>query len=262
MSRRRVVVTGLGIISPVGNDVSTAWNNIVAGRSGIRKIDLFDVSPFSSQIGGTIIDFDPTAYIPLKDVKKMDPFVQYGMAAGIQAIEDSGFEVTEANAHRIGVNISSGIGGIGTIERAEQIYSQSGPRKISPFFVPSCIINMVSGNLSIRYGLKGPNLTVVTACATGTHSLGLGARMIQYGDADIMVVGGAEMAMTPTGAEVFPPRAHYPVAMMIRKEPAVRGIATATVLFWLLVQVCSFSKSMRWHASVAPRSTLRWLVSG
>ena len=203
MSRRRVVVTGLGIISPVGNDVSTAWNNIVAGRSGIRKIDLFDVSPFSSQIGGTIIDFDPTAYIPLKDVKKMDPFVQYGMAAGIQAIEDSGFEVTEANAHRIGVNISSGIGGIGTIERAEQIYSQSGPRKISPFFVPSCIINMVSGNLSIRYGLKGPNLTVVTACATGTHSLGLGARMIQYGDADIMVVGGAEMAMTPTGLGGF-----------------------------------------------------------
>lgn len=203
MSRRRVVVTGLGIISPVGNDVSTAWNNIVAGRSGIRKIDLFDVSPFSSQIGGTIIDFDPTAYIPLKDVKKMDPFVQYGMAAGIQAIEDSGFEVTEANAHRIGVNISSGIGGIGTIERAEQIYSQSGPRKISPFFVPSCIINMVSGNLSIRYGLKGPNLTVVTACATGTHSLGLGARMIQYGNANIMVVGGAEMAMTPTGLGGF-----------------------------------------------------------
>lgn len=203
MSRRRVVITGLGIISPVGNDVPTAWSNIVAGKSGIRTIDLFDITPFSSQIGGTIVGFDSAPYISPKEIKKMDLFVQYGVAASVQAIEDSGLVATEENAHRIGVNISSGIGGIGTIERAQDIYTKSGPRRISPFFVPSCIINMVSGNVSIRYGFKGPNLTTVTACATGTHSLGLSARMIQYGDADAMVVGGAEMAMTPTGLGGF-----------------------------------------------------------
>lgn len=203
MSKRRVVVTGVGIISPVGNDINTAWNNIKNGVSGITRISEFDVSAFASQIAGSVKDFDPKEYIAPKDVKKMDLFVQYGISASIQAFEDSGLEVTEENAHRIGINVSSGIGGVGTIEKAEKLYLESGPRKISPFFVPSCIINMVSGNVSIKYGLKGPNYTVVTACATATHSLGIGARMIQYGDADAMVVGGAESAITPTALGGF-----------------------------------------------------------
>jgi 3-oxoacyl-[acyl-carrier-protein] synthase II len=203
VSKRRVVITGMGIVSPVGNSVDTAWKNILAGKTGIKRIESFDTEGFSSRIAGVVEDFDPTVWIAAKDVKKMDPFIQYGIAASVQAIEDSGFEVNETNAGRFGVNVSSGIGGIGTIEKADQVYMQSGPRRISPFFVPSSIINMVSGHVSIRYGLKGPNLTVVTACATATHSIGLSARMIQYGDADIMVAGGAEMAITPTGLGGF-----------------------------------------------------------
>ncbi|HEY9198268.1 MAG TPA: beta-ketoacyl-ACP synthase II [Gammaproteobacteria bacterium] len=203
MSKRRVVITGLGIISPVGNTVAAAWESILAGRGGIRSIESFDVSAFPVRFGGTILDFDVTQYISAKDVKKMDPFIHYGIAAGCQAIADSGLEVTEANAERIGVAIGSGIGGLYTIEKQYSTLLEGGPRKVSPFFVPASIINMISGNLSIMYGLKGPNIAIVTACTTGTHNIGDAARIIAYGDADVMVAGGAEMATTPLGLGGF-----------------------------------------------------------
>ena len=203
MSNRRVVVTGLGIISPVGLSVAEAWDNILAGRSGIRPITSFDASEFTVRFGGTIEGFDVTDYISRKDAKKMDTFIHYGIAAGIQALRDSGLEVTEENAERIGVSIGSGIGGLPGIERNYDAFLKGGPRKISPFFVPSNIINMISGNLSIMYGLKGPNIAMVTACTTGTHSIGEAARIIAYGDADVMVAGGAEMATTHLGLGGF-----------------------------------------------------------
>ncbi|MGD8497341.1 MAG: beta-ketoacyl-ACP synthase II [Chromatiales bacterium] len=205
MSKRRVVVTGLGIVSPVGSTVEKAWDNIVAGRSGIGAIspELFDASAFSVRIAGNVRDFDPDAYLGPKDQKKMDPFVQYGIAAGVDAIRDSGLEVTEHNAERIGVSIGSGIGGLGTIERNYGAFLKGGPRKISPFFVPSAIINMISGNLSIMYGFQGPNIALVSACATATHSIGDAARIIAYGDADVMIAGGAEMGSTPLGIGGF-----------------------------------------------------------
>lgn len=203
MSDRRVVITGLGIVSPVGNTVDTAWENILAGRSGIATITQFDVSAFVTRFGGSVRDFDITEYISKKDARKMDPFIHYGMAAGIQAFQDSGLEVTEENAPRIGVAIGSGIGGLPGIENGYQTFLDRGPRKISPFFVPSNIINMISGNLSIKYGFKGPNYAIVTACSTGTHSIGSAARMIEHGDADVMIAGGAEMATSPTGLGGF-----------------------------------------------------------
>ena len=203
MSNRRVVVTGLGIISPVGLSVPEAWDSILAGKSGIRPITSFDVSDFTVRFGGTIEGFDATEYISRKDSKKMDTFIHYGVAAGVQAIRDSGLEVTEENAERIGVSIGSGIGGLPGIERNYDAYLKGGPRKISPFFVPSNIINMISGNLSIMYGLKGPNIAMVTACTTGTHSIGEAYRIIAYGDADVMVAGGAEMATTQLGLGGF-----------------------------------------------------------
>jgi len=197
LSRRRVVVTGLGIISPVGNTVTEAWNNIIAGKSGIGRITRFDPSNFSSQIAGEVKDFDVGQYLSPKEARRMDTFIHYGLAAGVQAIKDSGIEVTEANAYRIGVNIGSGIGGLPMIEETQVDYAAGGPRKISPFFIPGTIINMISGNLSIMHGLKGPNISVVTACTTGLHAIGLSARMIEYGDADVMVCGGAESTVTP-----------------------------------------------------------------
>jgi len=203
VSSRRVVVTGLGIVSPVGSTVDTAWQNILAGNSGISKIDVFDASQFSVQISGAVQGFNADDYIPRKDQKKMDPFIHYGIGAGVQAIQDSGLEVTEENADRIGVSIGSGIGGLPGIEKSYEGYLKSGPRKISPFFVPSNIINMVSGNLSIMYGLKGPNYSLVSACATGTHSIGDAARLIAYGDVDVMVAGGAEMATCHLGIGGF-----------------------------------------------------------
>ncbi|OGT67249.1 MAG: beta-ketoacyl-[acyl-carrier-protein] synthase II [Gammaproteobacteria bacterium RIFCSPLOWO2_02_FULL_47_50] len=203
MSKRRVVITGLGIISPLGNDVAETWENIRNGKSGIGLISHFDTSAFSVRIGGSIKNFDPARYITPKDIKKMDPFIHYGMAAGSQAIEDSGLEVNEKNAHRIGVAVGSGIGGLPGIEKGTQLYLEGGPRKLSPFFVPSNIINMISGNLSIKYGAKGPNFAIVTACATGTHNIGDAARLIEYGDADVMIAGGAEMATSPTGLGGF-----------------------------------------------------------
>lgn len=196
MSRRRVVVTGLGLVSPVGNTVSEAWENLIAGRSGITAITRFDASAFPVRIAGEVKGFDVAAYLSPKEARRMDVFIHYGMAAGIQAIRDSGIEVTEANAERIGVNIGSGIGGLPMIVDTHNDYLGGGPRKISPFFIPGTIINMISGNLSIMFGLKGPNIAVVTACTTGLHAIGSGARMIEYGDADVMVCGGAESTVT------------------------------------------------------------------
>lgn len=198
MSRRRVVVTGLGIVSPVGSTVASAWENILAGRSGIGPITRIDASRFATRFGGAVAGFDPDAYLSPKDARKMDAFMHYGVAAAEQAIEDSGVEVTADNAHRIGVAVGSGIGGLETIERNFRAYLDAGesPRKISPFFIPGSIINMVSGHVSINRGLTGPNLSLVTACTTATHSIGIAGRCIQYGDADVMVAGGAEMATT------------------------------------------------------------------
>jgi 3-oxoacyl-[acyl-carrier-protein] synthase II len=203
MSRRRVVVTGLGMVAPVGHTVKEAWDNILAGKSGIQPITHFDIEPFSVHFGGPIYDFDVTQYIPKKDVRKMDKFIHYGMAAGCQAIEDAGLEVTEENASRIGVAIGAGIGGVTGIENSYHAYLDGGPRKISPFFVPANIINMVAGNLSIKYGFKGLNYSIVSACSTGTHNIGEAVRLIRHGYADVMIAGGAEMATSPVGLGGF-----------------------------------------------------------
>ncbi len=203
MSKRRVVVTGLGAITPVGLSVKETWENILAGKSGVAPITVFDASDFSVRFGANIKDFDITTIIPRKDAKKMDTFIHYGIAAAKEAIEDSGLEVTEENAERIGVAIGSGIGGLPGIEAGYDAYLNGGPRKISPFFVPSNIINMISGNLSIMYGFKGPNTAIVTACSSGTHNISSAGRMIQYGDADVMIAGGAEMSTSKTGLGGF-----------------------------------------------------------
>ncbi len=196
MQKRRVVVTGLGAVSPVGIGVKDTWKNIVDGVSGIDQITHFDASAFSSTVAGEVKDFNPTDFISGKEARRMDRFIQFGLAAGIEAVEDAGLEVTEENAERIGVSIGSGIGGMQFIEDTDALYQASGPRKISPFFIPGTIINMISGNLSIKYGFKGPNVAIVTACTTGTHSIGDASRMIEYGDADVMIAGGAEAAIT------------------------------------------------------------------
>ena len=203
MSKRRVVITGLGLLTPVGNTVEESWKNIVAGKSGIAPITAFDASDFSTRISGSVKGFEATDYLSVKEARKMDIFIHFGIAAGIQALDDSGLEVTEANADRIGVAIGSGIGGLPTIEKNRDAFVAGGPRKISPFFVPSSIINMVSGNLSIMRGLKGPNISIVSACTTGAHNIGDAARMISYGDADVMVAGGAEMATSALGVGGF-----------------------------------------------------------
>ena len=200
---RRVVVTGMGMLSPLGNTVDDTWKAILAGKSGAALIDSFDVSAYSTRFSASVKDFDISAYLPVKDARKMDQFVQFGMAAGIQAMRDSGLVVTEELAPRVGCAIGSGIGGIGQIEKNAEIIRTSGPRKISPFFVPGSIINMISGNLSVMYDLQGPNLAIVTACTSGTHNIGLGAKLIALGDADVMLVGGAEMATTPVGLGGF-----------------------------------------------------------
>jgi len=189
-------VTGLGLVSPVGNTVPEAWENLLAGKSGITEITRFDASTFPVRIAGEVKGFDVAAYLSPKEARRMDVFIHYGMAAGIQAIRDSGIEITDANSDRIGVNIGSGIGGLPMIEDTHNDFLNGGPRKISPFFIPGTIINMISGNLSIMFGLKGPNLAVVTACTTGLHAIGMSARMIEHGDADLMVCGGAESTVT------------------------------------------------------------------
>nr|WP_298248913.1 beta-ketoacyl-ACP synthase II [uncultured Halomonas sp.] len=203
MTRRRVVVTGLGLVTPVGNTVAESWGNIVSGKSGIAPIEHFDVSGFNTRFGGSVKDFDISPYLNTKEARKMDLFIQYGMAAGGQAIQDAGIECTEENAQRFGVAIGSGIGGLPMIEHNHNAMLKSGPRRISPFFVPGSIINMISGNLAIQHGFRGPNIAITTACTTGTHNIGYSARTIAYGDADVMVCGGAEMATTPLGLGGF-----------------------------------------------------------
>jgi 3-oxoacyl-[acyl-carrier-protein] synthase II len=203
LTRRKVVITGLGIVSPVGSTVDQAWQNILAGRSGIDRITRFDASPFPVRIAGEVKDFDVTTYLPARDARRMDTFIHYGMAAGIQAIRDAGLEAHPADAERIGVSIGSGIGGLPMIEATRDEFAASGPRRISPFFVPGSIINMISGNLSILYGFKGPNIAMVSACSTGTHSIGDAGRLIEYGDADLMVAGGAECTVSPLGLGGF-----------------------------------------------------------
>ena len=203
MSRRRVVVTGLGAVSPVGNTVADAWANVTAGRSGIGPITRFDAATFTSKIAGEVRGFDVSEYLSGKEARRMDLFIHYGMAAGIQAVRDSGIVITDENSTRIGVNIGSGMGGLPLIEETHGDFVTGGARKISPFFVPSTIINMVSGNLSILLGVKGPNYAVVSACSSGLHSIGLGARTIVYGDADMMVCGGAESTVTPLAVGGF-----------------------------------------------------------
>lgn len=203
MSRRRVVVTGIGVVSPLGSTVDETWSAILAGTSGVAPIETFDVSAFSTRFAATVKNFDPTSYIQAKEARKMDVFLQLGMVAGIQAVEDSGLEVGEADGPRVGTCIGSGMGGLTEIENVALLIAEKGPRRVSPFFVPGAIVNMVAGNLSIKYGMRGPNLSTTTACTSGTHAIGLGMRAIQYGDADVMVCGGAEMATTPVGLGGF-----------------------------------------------------------
>lgn len=203
MNKRRVVITGMGIISPLGQAVENTWQAILAGKSGVAPIEHFDASDLSCRICSHVRDFDPTHYMSEKDARKRDHFIQYGMAAGVQAIKDSGIEVTEENAYRIGFAIGSGIGGLPTIERYHGILEESGVRRISPFFIPGALINMIGGNLSIDYGMKGPNIALVSACTTGTHNIGMAARSIIYGEADVMIAGAAEMATTKLGIGGF-----------------------------------------------------------
>ena len=204
MTKRRVVVTGLGIVSPVGSQVAEAWDNVVNGRSFIGPITRLDVGNYPTRFAGDVRGFDVDAYLPPKEARRMDPFIQYGFAAATQALKDSGLVVTDANAPRIGVAMGAGIGGLETIQNShEKLLEAKGPRKVSPFFVPASIINMISGHVSIQYGLKGPNFALVTACTTSTHSIGIAARTIQYGDADAMIAGGAEMALNPLGLAGF-----------------------------------------------------------
>lgn len=202
-SNRRVVVTGLGCVSPVGNTVADAWNAVIAGQSGIATITKFDATPFSTHFAGEVKNFNIEDYIPGKEARHMDTFIHYGVAAGMQAWQDCGLVVTEENAERIGVIVGSGIGGLPLIENTHAELVNRGPRRISPFFVPASIINMISGHLSITYGLKGPNLAIVTACTTGLHSIGAAGRMIEYGDADVMIAGGAESTISPLGLGGF-----------------------------------------------------------
>ena len=203
MKNRRVVITGLGMVCPVGLNVDESWNNILNGISGITTLENIDTEEQTVKFGGSVKNFDISSYLTPKDAKKMDIFIHYGMAAGIQAIEDSGLEITSKNAERIGVAIGAGIGGLHTIEKTTNLCRDKGPRRISPFFVPSSIINMVSGNLSIKYGLKGPNFAIVTACTTGTHNIGDASRIIEYGDAEVMIAGGTEMSTTDCGLGGF-----------------------------------------------------------
>ncbi|OGT59254.1 MAG: beta-ketoacyl-[acyl-carrier-protein] synthase II [Gammaproteobacteria bacterium RIFCSPHIGHO2_12_FULL_43_28] len=203
MTKRRVVVTGLGLITPLGQEVETTWKAILAGKSGVASIDHFDASDLNSKICSRVKNFDASLYMPEKEARKRDSFIQYGMAAAIQAIADSNLTVTDENAGRIGLAVGSGIGGLPFIEKSHSTLLQSGPRRISPFFIPGALINMISGNLSIQFGMKGPNIALVSACTTGTHNIGLAARTIAYGDADVMVAGAAEMATTKLGIAGF-----------------------------------------------------------
>ncbi|MCO4785773.1 beta-ketoacyl-ACP synthase II [Marinomonas atlantica] len=203
MSRRRVVITGMGMVSPLGNNVKDTWDNIIEGKSGVSEIEHFDASQFSTRFAAQVKDFDASHYMSVKEARKMDVFIQYGIAASVQAIEDAGLSPDSVNFKRIGCAIGSGIGGLPMIEKNVELLNASGPKRISPFFVPGAIINMISGHVAIRFGFKGPNISIVTACTTGTHNIGMAGRMITYGDADVMIAGGAEMAITPLGIGGF-----------------------------------------------------------
>ena len=203
MSRRRVVITGMGMVTPLGNNVKDTWDNILEGKSGVSDIEHFDASQFSTRFAAQVKDFDATQYMSFKEARKMDVFIQYGIAAAVQAIEDAGLDSDSVDYQRIGCAIGSGIGGLPMIEKNVSLLSESGPKRISPFFVPGAIINMISGHVAIRFGFKGPNISIVTACTTGTHNIGMAGRMISYGDADVMIAGGAEMAITPLGIGGF-----------------------------------------------------------
>jgi 3-oxoacyl-[acyl-carrier-protein] synthase II len=200
---RRVVITGLGCVSPIGNNIADTWSAALAGKSGIANITRFDATPFSTRFAGEVKGFNIEDFIPAKEARNMDTFIHFGMAAGIEALQDSGLEVTEENADRIGVIVGSGIGGLPRIEEQKDEYDKRGPRRISPFFVPASIINMISGDLSIKFGLRGPNLAIVTACTTGLHCIGAAGRLIEYGDADVMIAGGAESTISPLGLGGF-----------------------------------------------------------
>jgi 3-oxoacyl-[acyl-carrier-protein] synthase II len=257
VSRRRVAVTGLGIVCPVGNTVEEAWQNLVAGKSGIGAITRFDAAPFACRIAGEVKGFDVSAYLPAKEARHMDLFIHYGLAAAIQAWKDCGLQVTERNAERIGVNIGSGIGGLPRIEETHTELRQRGPRRISPFFVPASIINMISGHVSILYGMKGPNLAVVTACTTGLHAVGQAARLIEYGDADVMLAGGAEATISPWGSAASRRRARCPRATTTRRPRAGPGTATATASCWERARACSCSRSSSRRARAARASIAR-----
>ncbi len=257
VSKRRVVVTGLGIVSPVGLNLKQTWSNIVAGVNGVVEITEFDTSEFPVRIAATVKNFDASAVVPAKDLKKMDVFIHYGLVAADEALRDSGIEITDSNADRIGVSIGSGIGGLPMIEVNHAKMLAGGPRKISPFFVPGSIINMISGNFSILYGTRGPNIAMVTACSTGTHSIGQAARMIAYGDADVMLAGGAEMASSPLGIGGFAAAR----ALSIRNDdPATASRPwdkAATVSCLATAPVCWCWKNTKWRASAAPTSMPR-----
>ncbi len=203
MNKRRVVVTGMGMVTPLGNDLKSTWQAIIEGKSGVARIDHFDASDLSCQICSRVKNFDATQYMPEKEARKRDYFIQFGMAAAMHAIQDAGLEINETNAHRIGLAVGSGIGGLPSIEKHHSVLLESGPRRISPFFIPGALINMIAGNLSIQYGMKGPNIALVSACTTGTHNIGMAARCISYGDADVMVAGASEMATTKLGIAGF-----------------------------------------------------------
>jgi 3-oxoacyl-[acyl-carrier-protein] synthase II len=257
MSRRRVVVTGLGCISPVGNTVEQAWATLLAGQSGIDLITKFDASNFACKIAGEVKGFDLGSYIPPKEARTMDTFIHYGIAAAVQAVADAGLPVGEAlgeeEACRIGCIIGSGIGGLPMIEETHAELTNRGPRRISPFFVPASIINMISGHVSMRFGFKGPNLAVVTACTTGLHCIGEAARKIEYGDADVVVAGGAEATVSPLGIGGF---AAMRAATTIPRQPPALGTKTATASCWARVRASWCWKSTSTPRPVAPRSTL------
>ena len=244
MTKRRVVITGMGMLSPVGNSVESSWQAIQAGRSGIGMIDRFDASAYNTRIGGAIRD--------------LDAFIHYGLIAAQQAVDDSGLESFDRlDRERVGIAIGSGIGGLEYIEKSVLTMDKSGPRKVSPFFVPASVINMISGNAAIRFGYRGPNIAIVTACTTGTHNIGYAARTIAYGDAEVMLAGGSEMATTRTGMP-SPPRVLCPRETMNRKRPVDRGIKIGTASYSVTVPAWWFLRNLSTRNSGAPRSTARW----
>ena len=256
MSRRRVVVTGLGCVSPVGNAVADAWASLLAGRSGIAPITRFDTSAFSVKFAGEVKGLDLDAYIPPKEARAMDQFIHFGIVAAMQAVADAGLptgaDLSDEQAERIGCVIGSGIGGLPLIEDTHAELTARGPRRISPFFVPASIINMISGHVSMRLGFKGPNLAVVTACTTGLHSIGEAGRLIEYGDADVMVAGGSEATVTPWGSVVLPPCAPCPPATTTPPLLPAPGTKTGMVLCWVRGPVWWCSKSTNTPKSVVP----------